>query len=307
MIYSPHVQSFYFALNDAREQRYKNLQDYVLAYSSLIKAQRSFKLGVGELWYSLKPKKQANTLELILSELDSFRIFDLTDPMHDISDNKFENIKELPFLLHTTYQIYLDDGNFDNHFNKELLSKQLSNEKSSFLLDYIRFETYRDLYNDTHIKYINLVGIEIAAKWIFDTYERELAVKYLESNPRLVEQESYVSNNSKLTIPPLQWKGSMVELVALFVELQVKGYIDLPSPTNYDSPSWERICRGITDLFSLTTRRITSKGEPWTTLATYFKTKEYTRNSEEVAYGKIENARKKFTGILLRIMTLDGS
>jgi hypothetical protein len=128
-------------------------------------------------------------------------------------------------------------------------------------------------------------------------------VSYIARLPAVLEP-----NNSpiKEAEPALQWRGSVAELAALIVELAEKGYINLPGQTNSYGPTWEKVCRSITSLFELTTRRETSKGEAWETLATYFKTKELEFKTRRTVYPKLESSRAKFSQIEARTLALSG-
>jgi hypothetical protein len=304
MLYTPHVQAFLLVLNSVDKRPLRSLQDFVSVHTELEVAQQAFNMGVSELWYQLKPKKQIAILELILRELDSIREFDLSNP-YDIEDNAaFSHLNSLMNKFHDMRIQYLCRAVTDEYVNNPVEEVPIEDVRS--LLSFIRFDSHKEVYESAFYKYQELVGNVIAAKWIFDTDQREQAIEYWKENPDLAGSESIISPSPKL-LPPLQWKGSGVELAALFVELEAKGYISLPNPVNYETSNWEKVCRGITSLFSLTSRRPNSVGEPWATLATYFKSKEYNRSTGEILYSKIEGARKKFSSIAPRNTTVDDS
>ena len=101
-----------------------------------------------------------------------------------------------------------------------------------------------------------------------------------------------------ISVPPFQWRGTGAELAALFVELDAKGYIQLPGPSNFDRTPWEKICRAILSLFSLSTQRKDSKGEPWYNFRTYFVSRAENERTGELEYHKLHESRSKFKHIL---------
>lgn len=304
MLYTPHVQAFLLVLNSVDKRPLKSLQDFIAVYEELETAQRVFNMGVSELWYQLKPKKQVAILELILKELDSVRGWDLSNPYQIEDDTQLMRFRELSDKFHNIRIQYWNRAVTDDYINNPV--EEIPIEDARMLLSSIRFDSHKEVYENAFYKYQELAGRVIASKLIFDEYERELSIKHWQDNPELAKDESSTSP-PPTALPPLQWKGSGVELAALFVELQAKGYINLPSSVNHETSNWERICRGITNLFSLTSRRPDSTGGPWATLATYFKSKEYVRGTGEVTYSKLEGARKKFSSIVPQNSTVGDS
>lgn len=294
MLYTPHVQAFLLVLNSVDKRPLKSIQDFITVYEELVTAQQIFNMGVSGLWYQLKPKKQISIIELILSELDSVRMFDFFNPF-DIEDNtEAIDFSSLLNKFHNMHIHYSCRAITNEYINQPI--EELSIEQARKLFSYVRFDAHKTVYENVFYKYLDLVGHVAASKWIFDENERKQSIKYWEENPEMAKIEA-TNSTASTVIPPLQWKGSGVELAALFVELEAKGYINLPSAVNYGGSNWEKICRGITNLFSLTSRRANSEGEPWATLATYFKSKEYVKSTGKILYTKIEGARKKFSNI----------
>ncbi|MCC2545474.1 hypothetical protein LJY25_03390 [Hymenobacter sp. BT175] len=112
------------------------------------------------------------------------------------------------------------------------------------------------------------------------------------------EKEEQVTVPSTTLPAPLLWEGNITNLLELFVELDRKGYIRLPSPDQPYSATWEVTCRAICGLFDLSAaRRVDSKGEPWATLETYFKDKTEDRRTQETTYNKITEGKAKFDSI----------
>jgi hypothetical protein len=97
---------------------------------------------------------------------------------------------------------------------------------------------------------------------------------------------------------PLVWMGKGIELLDLFVSLQEKGFIRLPGTTVSPGPTVEAVCRAICGLFDLSEfRRPDSKGEPWQTLETYFKSRSIDRITKENRYDKLNYNKRKFDDI----------
>lgn len=221
----------------------------------------AFRLRFGKSLYKLKPKRQISSLEQTLGELDSMRSYGrLADPEKIYEEDAY--LRHIPIIdsFNENFTRYRNQK-ITNYQNVESnLGLEVPVEHTELILQYLKHDTFRDIYLSTLNKFIDLAGAVAASRWIYDADAREPTRKYWADNPDLAYEEG-ISPALKREDPSLQWKGSAVELAALFVELQAKGYIDLPGPANFSTPKWETVCRNITGLFCLTTRRESSKGE----------------------------------------------
>lgn len=265
----------------------------------MYKAKSEFISGVGGLWYHLKPKRQIEVLNLILSELDAMRqpFFILGDPQPLGDDNAMWEYDAWNSNYAQKFDRYkfreISREPYDYSEANTLITREEYHKLKAFFTYFI----FKELYEETWYKYLELAGESAASKWIFDTEDREISVKYWAENPELVGSKD-ISQTAKKELPPLQWKGTGVELAALFVELDAKGYIQLPGNNNFDRTPWERICRAIMDLFAVTTQRKDSKGEPWYNFSRNFVSRAENEKTGELEYHKLHAARSKFKHIL---------
>ena len=299
MIYTPHVQALISDLVDIRNTSFGTMQGCFEANLKMYKAKSDFISGVGGLWYHLKPKRQIEVLDLILSELDAMRepFFILGDPQPLGDDNGMWEYDAWIFSYTQKFDSYKFRDTSTETYNYSEANALITREEYHKLKNFFTYFIFRDLYEETWYKYLEIAGESAASKWIFDTEERESSVKYWAENSESSGIEAII-HRAKKEVPPLEWKGTGVELAALFVELDAKGYIQLPSTNNFDRTPWEKICRAIVGLFTVTTQRKCSTGEPWYNFSRNFVSRAENEKTGELEYHKLHAARSKFKHIL---------
>lgn len=240
---------------------------------------RRFPMALGYVLNHIEAKYVAEVLDFHFPEPDQLDCDYLTDVFEEIM-----GIMNVGYLFSPTAQdgidYYCGFGGESKMFRASMDGIDTSNTREKELL---------------------IPVMERAQKWL-SRAEETAAIRKSKQPDSSKQSESPKSTpappQTPLILPPLEWKGTGVELAALFVELDAKGYIQLPGINNFDRTPWEKICRAIVGLFTITTQRKDSTGEPWYNFSRNFVSRAENEKTGELEYHKLHAARSKFKHML---------
>lgn len=266
-MFTPDVQKLFKAILRVRETAFPTMKDGFEILLTFEKEKDNFLHNVSKLWYKLKPKKQIEILDLILSELDYIRQSPLTGLMReDVHEDSPEGkLMSEYWEGFCNYKYAISNKSIIN-IDSEVAQREVPIEDRRILYPFILDWTFRELYEETWFKYYDVAGEAPAAQWIFDLDKRaaetERWVQEIQAKPTPVGTDSKPSANTPSLTPPaaispptelpgLKWEKSVADIGELFYRLAKGGFINLREYREPNTGNLSALCRHICRLFQI--------------------------------------------------------